>query len=41
MKAETTEKNKNEPNSDKNLAFEDLLSPGLTKGHIGLRAKIL
>ena len=41
MKKESIDKNKNEINKDKNLAFEDLLSPGLTKGHIGIRAKIL
>ena len=41
MKAEPTEENKNELNKDKNLAFEDLLYPGLTKGHISFRAKIL
>ena len=41
MNPESTEENKNELNKDKNLAFEDLLSPGLTRGHIRLRAEIL
>ena len=41
MKTESTEKDKNQLNKDKSLAFEDLLSSGLTKGHISIRAKIL